>query len=48
MLVKIKQSGSKKNTKNIVFGIVHINSTFNNTIVTISDLQGNTIYKVQK
>ena len=43
MLAKIKQTSSKKNTKNIVFGIVHINATFNNTIVTISDLQGNTI-----
>ena len=43
MLGKIKQTTTKKNTKNIVFGIVHINATFNNTIVTISDLQGNTI-----
>ena len=43
MLVKVKQTVSKKNTKNIVFGIVHINATFNNTIITISDLQGNTI-----
>ena len=34
MLVKVKQTVSKKNTKNIVFGIVHINATFNNTIVT--------------
>ena len=42
MLVKSKQT-NKKVTKNIVFGIVHINATFNNTIVTISDLQGNTI-----
>jgi hypothetical protein len=35
MLVKVKQTVSKKNTKNIVFGIVHINATFNNTIITI-------------
>jgi small subunit ribosomal protein S11 len=29
--------------KNIHTGVVHINSTFNNTIVTITDVQGNTI-----
>ena len=43
MLVKKLNKLLAKNTKNIVFGIVHINATFNNTIVTISDLQGNTI-----
>jgi small subunit ribosomal protein S11 len=32
---------SKKNR--IVLGIVHINSTFNNTVVTVTDLNGNTI-----
>ena len=29
--------------KNIVQGVVHIQSTFNNTIVTITDVQGNAI-----
>lgn len=29
-----------KEKKNVVVGIVHIQSTFNNTIVTISDTQG--------
>ena len=29
-----------KEKKNIVAGIVHVQSTFNNTIVTISDMQG--------
>jgi len=33
----------KKVKKNIVSGIAHINSTFNNTIVTVTDLYGNTI-----
>ena len=33
----------KKVKKNIVSGIAHINSTFNNTIVTITDNTGNTI-----
>ena len=33
----------KKERKNVPFGIVHIQATFNNTIVTIADTQGNTI-----
>jgi small subunit ribosomal protein S11 len=33
----------RKARKNITNGMAHVNSTFNNTIVTISDLQGNTI-----
>ncbi len=33
----------KKEKKNVVHGHAHIKSTFNNTIVTITDLQGNTI-----
>ena len=33
----------KKGKKNIVSGIAHINSTFNNTIITITDNTGNTI-----
>lgn len=33
----------KKVKKNIATGIVHIQSTFNNTIVTITDKQGNVI-----
>lgn len=36
--------GKKKRVKKTVSeGIVHIHSTFNNTIVTITDRQGNTI-----
>ena len=42
MAVKVKRS-TKKQKKNIVSGVVHINSTFNNTIITITDLSGNTI-----
>ena len=39
-----KASKSKKKTKkNIPSGIAHINSTFNNTIITITDTSGNTI-----
>jgi small subunit ribosomal protein S11 len=33
----------KKDRKNISTGVVHVNSTFNNTIINISDQQGNTI-----
>ena len=33
----------KKISKNIVAGVAHIKSTFNNTLVTISDLNGNVI-----
>jgi small subunit ribosomal protein S11 len=33
----------KKVKKNIVSGVAHINSTFNNTIITITDNIGNTI-----
>ncbi|MDP2981650.1 MAG: 30S ribosomal protein S11 [Candidatus Omnitrophota bacterium] len=33
----------KKITKNITIGIAHILATFNNTIVTITDKQGNAI-----
>lgn len=33
----------KKERKNIISGVAHVNSTFNNTIVTITDAQGNTI-----
>lgn len=33
----------KKNRKNVAVGVVHVYSTFNNTIVTISDLQGGVI-----
>lgn len=33
----------RKDKKNIPYGIAHIQSTFNNTIVNISDQNGNTI-----
>nr|YP_009315605.1 Ribosomal protein S11 [Liagora brachyclada]SCW24263.1 Ribosomal protein S11 [Liagora brachyclada] len=38
-----KHSSTKKYKKNIVNGITHIKSTFNNTIITITDLKGQTI-----
>lgn len=33
----------KKVSKNIINGVAHIRSTFNNTIVTISDTEGNVL-----
>ena len=33
----------KRLRKNIAVGVVHVNATFNNTIITITDLQGNAI-----
>ena len=43
MVQRIKKNTSKKDKTNFVLGTVHIQSTFNNTIVTITDLTGNTI-----
>ncbi len=37
--VKVK----KKARKNVSTGIAHVQSTFNNTIVTVTDLQGNVV-----
>ena len=38
-----RKTGKKREKKNIPEGIAHIQSTFNNTIVTITDLAGNVI-----
>ena len=43
MAQKTKKSTSKKDKNNFTDGIVHIQSTFNNTIVTITNLTGDTI-----
>ena len=37
------KGGKKKGRKDVATGIAHIQSTFNNTIVTITDLQGNVV-----
>ncbi len=39
----VKRRVKSKERKNIPHGIAHIQSTFNNTIVNITDLNGNTI-----
>ena len=33
----------RRGRKNIAEGVAHIHSTFNNTIITISDTQGNVV-----
>ena len=39
----VAQRVSRKERKNIVSGVAHVLSTFNNTMVTISDVHGNTV-----
>ena len=43
MLANIKTTLPKKAKLKIVSGVVHINSTFNNTNITITDLKGNAV-----
>jgi small subunit ribosomal protein S11 len=38
-----KARGRRRERKNVPVGIAHIQSTFNNTVVTISDNQGNVL-----
>lgn len=38
-----KKTFKKKEKKNVPFGVVHIQATFNNTIVTVADPAGNVI-----
>lgn len=48
-MAKVKARGKaatrtkRRDRKNIEVGVAHIKSTFNNTIVTITDIQGNAI-----
>ena len=43
MAKTVRKTGKKKEKKNISEGTAYIQSTFNNTIVTITDLSGNVI-----
>lgn len=38
-----RRRGAKKEKKNIPEGVVHIQATFNNTIITITDKAGNAV-----
>ena len=42
-MAKTIKSGKRKVKKNVPSGIAHIKSTFNNTIITITDSAGNVI-----
>ncbi len=43
-MAKVRQkTGRKKAKKEVSEGVVHIQATFNNTIITITDQQGNTL-----
>lgn len=43
MARKTTTRGKQKEKKNIAVGVAHIHASFNNTIVTITDTNGNTI-----
>lgn len=43
MAQKPAQRIRRRERKNIVSGVAHVNATFNNTVVNITDAQGNTI-----
>jgi small subunit ribosomal protein S11 len=44
MVKQIKRSSRKKSKRALPPGVAHIRSTFNNTIVNITDKQGNTLF----
>ena len=43
MAKQAKKTIKRKITKQVVDGVAHIHASFNNTIVTITDRQGNTL-----
>jgi small subunit ribosomal protein S11 len=43
MMAKETVRVRRRERKNIASGVAHVSSTFNNTLVTITDAQGNTI-----
>jgi len=43
MAKEITPRTRRRERKNIASGVAHVNATFNNTMITITDAQGNTI-----
>lgn len=43
MVAKTSSRVRRSERKNIAFGVAHIDATFNNTVITIADSQGNVI-----
>ena len=42
-MAKIASKSRKKTKRNVLDGIAHIHASFNNTIITITDREGNTL-----
>ena len=42
-MAKASTKVRRRERKNITSGVAHVNATFNNTMITITDAQGNTI-----
>lgn len=42
-MARASRSGKKRVKKNVAIGIAHVQATFNNTVVTLTDLRGNAI-----
>ena len=42
-MAKVKSGSRKKVKKNVVDGVAHVHASFNNTIITITDRQGNAL-----
>lgn len=43
MAARPRRTGKKKEKKNIPVGVAHVQATFNNTIITFTDLKGNVV-----
>jgi small subunit ribosomal protein S11 len=43
MIKQVKRTTNRKTKRNVISGVAHIKSTFNNTIITITDVKGETI-----
>jgi len=41
--VRSRRSSTRKVKRSLSYGQIHINATFNNTIITVTDQQGNTV-----
>ena len=42
-MAEIKKTVKASRKKEVVAGVAHVDSTFNNTVITITDTQGNTV-----
>ncbi|HMM37828.1 MULTISPECIES: 30S ribosomal protein S11 [Desulfovibrio] len=42
-MARPRRAGKKKEKKNVPVGVAHVQATFNNTIITFTDLKGNVV-----